>query len=285
MARVHCRRLCLYIVCSLLLGLAHPANGQQKPPTNDSSAGPAGVAPDRALSRRSGPRTNVRFQCGAASTDPTNHAMTVTVQYRNEGRSAVLVKFRLKVLINNDPPSSYEYSSDKPLEAGEQSEYPVSVLQGEHEDPQGGVVPEQVPTASIECRVENVQVCPVATSTGSAEAEQSGSSANQTCIAEASITRKMNLPEDKKWNCIEVDDGGKNCTVIARPPDNCVASICMGDMVWVTLARQWFAFDGADWTACHAVDYYAEPNLIWPLCATAVRARQAGFTPGEYVPL
>lgn len=211
--------------------------------------------------------------------------MTIAVQFRNEGPAAVQVKFRLKVLINDDPPSSYEYATDKPVEPSEQSEYPVSVLQSEHEDAQAGIVPEQVPSASIECRVENIQVCPVAISPRSTAGEPSNSSTGEACITEASITRKMKLPEDKKWNCIEVDDGGKNCTAISRPPENCVASICMGDMVWVTLSRQWFAFDGADWTSCHAIDYYAEPNQVWPLCAAAVRARQAGFTPGEYVPL
>jgi hypothetical protein len=227
---------------------------------------------------------SVQFRCGVSSDDPTNQAFNITASYYNEGHSVVVVKFRLRLQVNDDAPLYYENPSNQSLEPGTKGEFSVSAVAEAHAPPENRF-PGQAPVTLIECRIENIQLCPVSISDSANGVSQSNSNGMVGCTQRTPITQKLKLPPDKKWNCFDIDDGGIKCEILSRPSDNCVATICLGDMIWVLTSHHWFAFDGLDWTSCDANDLYANPQDVWKQCANVIRKRQSQFTPGEYIPL
>jgi hypothetical protein len=276
-------------VCILLLIFACSAqhvNSQKRQGVIDTSTEAISERSDREEHGSIASRLehNVRFRCGVSSSEPTNQAFRVALKYFNEGHDVVVIRFRLRVQINDDSPSYYEASSNQSLEPGNEREYAVSILP-EANTSQEALVAEPVHATLIECRVEKLQICPVAIAESANGVSQANSTRNLDCTPEISITQKLKFPPDKKWNCFDVDDGGKRCEILARPSDNCLATICMADMVWMTRPRQWVAFDGVDWTSCNASDPYEDPQELWNQCANVIRKKQTEFTPGEYIPL
>lgn len=222
------------------------------------------------------PPYKMRFNCGVASADPTNQAFNVNVDFYNEGHSTVGVGFRLGVEANQGAPSYYDYESDARLRPGTTGRWSVAVIAeaqvGDALDAHGKR------SVSIQCTIDNVRVCVL-------KAEKGSELSSENCVAGASFARILKLPPDKVWNCFEEEEAGVRCKVVQRPASNCLAAVCLGDMIWVRRAREWYAFDGVDWASCKATDLNANPDEVWKKCGPMIRERQRGFNPGEYVPL
>jgi hypothetical protein len=272
-------RLCMLLLPLLCFG--HQAESQEPGSTTDAPVQGSHNQQDSSLAPRS--TRNLRFRCGVTPNDPANQTFNVAVDYYNEGHAVVWVKFRLGVQLDHSAPLYYDAASRQPLEPGKLQGYAVSVIKEEPAQRVEEHVPGSVPSTMVECKVDQVRICPVGIAAGSDSSLNSDKDLN--CKPEPSFTEKFKLPPDKKWNCIDIDDGGRRCGIVARTAENCIATVCMGDMVWVTTSRQWFAFDGEDWISCLSDDANLDPQKVWGQCSDLIRKRQAGFTPGEYVPL
>jgi len=273
-------------LCMLLLPLLCFSR-QAKPQTIGSgSEAPAQIPRhqhDTATTSRS--TRNLQFRCTVSPTDPANQTFNVAVDYYNEGHAVVWVKFRLGVRLDQGAPLYYDAASRRPLEPGKLQGYAVSVIKEEPAQRVEEHVPGSVPSTMVECKVDLVKICPVGITAGSDSSLTSDPDKDLNCTPEPSFTEKFKLPPDKKWDCIDIDDGGRKCGAVTRPAESCIATVCMGDMVWVTTSRQWFAFDGEDWISCLSDDPNLDPQKVWGQCADLIRKRQTEFTPGEYVPL
>ena len=228
---------------------------------------------------------NLRFRCVVAPNDPTNQTFNVAIDYYNQGHAVVWVKFRLGVQLDNSALLYYVAADDQPLEPGKTQRYAVSVIKEEPAHRVEERVPGSIVQSLVECKVDQVTICPAGVSVGVDNNAPSNSSKESHCTPEPSFTEKFKVPPDKKWNCFDIDDGGRRCETVVRPHESCLATVCMGDMVWVTTSRQWFAFDGEDWLSCRSDDPNLDPQGLWSKCADLIRKKQTEFTPGEFVPL
>src|ERR1700756_4046716 len=100
-SHVPCSRVCILLL--ILACSALHANSQKKIAigTSTESISERG---DRKHGSINASRVehNVRFRCGVSSSDPTNQALRVALKYLNEGHDVVVIRFRLRVQVNDN---------------------------------------------------------------------------------------------------------------------------------------------------------------------------------------